>query len=127
MRVSKLDPADRTLEFIGEDSIDHTPKNEKVLLKMGSAFDVVGERRQVDFRIDTTRRTMSEDIEIKLRNAKNEPVEVQVKEVLYRWTNWEIVSSSQTYRKEDARNIYFPVAVPPGEEVTVRYSVRYSW
>ncbi|HYS14963.1 MAG TPA: hypothetical protein VEN28_16765 [Burkholderiaceae bacterium] len=127
VRVSKLDPADRTLEFIGEDSIDHTPKNEKVLLKMGSAFDVVGERRQVDFRIDTTRRTMSEDIEIKLRNAKNEPVEVQVKEVLYRWTNWEIVSSSQTYRKEDARNIYFPVAVPPGEEVTVRYSVRYSW
>jgi hypothetical protein len=94
---------------------------------MGSAFDVVGERRQVDFRIDTARRTMSEDIEIKLRNAKNEPVEVQVKEVLYRWTNWEIVSSSQTYRKEDARNIYFPVAVPPGEEVTVRYSVRYSW
>jgi hypothetical protein len=127
VRVSKLDPADRTLEFIGEDSIDHTPKNEKVLLKMGSAFDVVGERRQVDFRIDTARRTMSEDIEIKLRNAKNEPVEVQVKEVLYRWTNWEIVSSSQTYRKEDARNIYFPVAVPPGEEVTVRYSVRYSW
>jgi len=127
VRVSKLDPADRTLEFIGEDSIDHTPKNEKVLLKMGSAFDVVGERRQVDFRIDTTRKTMSEDIEIKLRNAKNEAVEVQVKEVLYRWTNWEIGSSSHSYRKEDARSIYFPVTVPPGEEVSVRYSVRYSW
>ena len=127
VRVSKLDPADKTLEFIGEDSIDHTPKNEKVLLKMGSAFDVVGERRQVDFRIDTTRKTMNEDIEIKLRNAKNEPVEVQVKEVLYRWVNWEITSQSQDYRKEDARTIYFPVTVPAGGETTVRYSVRYSW
>jgi len=127
VRVSKQDPADKTLEFIGEDSIDHTPKNEKVLLKLGSAFDVVGERRQVDFKIDTGRKTMSEDIEIKLRNAKTEPVEVQAKEVLYRWVNWEITSKSHAYRKDDARSIYFPVMVPPGEEVTVRYSVRYWW
>ena len=127
VRVSKVDPADKTLEFIGEDSIDHTPKNEKVLLKMGSAFDVVGERRQMDFRVDTARRTMSEDIEISLRNAKKEPVEVQVKETLYRWTNWEIVSSTQTYRKEDGRTIYFPVTVPPGGEASVRYTVRYTW
>ncbi len=100
VRVSKLDPADRTLEFIGEDSIDHTPKNERVLLKLGSAFDVVGERRQVDFKVNTSRKTMSEDIEIKLRNAKREPVEVQVKEVLYRWVNWEITSKSHAFRKE---------------------------
>ena len=50
VRVSKLDTADGSLEFIGEDRIDHTPKNETVLLKLGSAFDVVGERRQVDFK-----------------------------------------------------------------------------
>ena len=55
VRVSKQDPADQTLEFIGEDIIDHTPLNETLLLKLGSAFDVVGERRQVDFKIDTTR------------------------------------------------------------------------
>jgi len=127
VRVSKLDQADKTLEFIGEDALDHTPKNEKVLLKMGSAFDVVGERRQMDFRIDTARKTMSEDIEISLRNAKKEPVEVQVKETLYRWTNWDITSSSHTFRKEDARTVYFPVTVPAGEEISVRYSVRYSW
>ena len=53
VRVSKLDEADGSLEFIGEDRIDHTPKNETVQLKLGSAFDVVGERRQVEFRIDT--------------------------------------------------------------------------
>jgi hypothetical protein len=87
----------------------------------------VGERRQVDFRIDTARKTMTEDIEIKLRNAKKEPAEVQVKEVLYRWTNWEIVSKSHAYDKEDSRTIHFPVTVPAGEEVTVRYSVRYWW
>jgi hypothetical protein len=127
VRVSKQDLADRTLEFIGEDSIDHTPKNEKVLLKLGSAFDVVGERRQMDFKIDTGRKTMTEDIEIRLRNAKSEPIDVQVKEVLYRWINWEITSKSHAYRKDDARSIYFPVTVPPGEEVTVRYSVRYWW
>jgi len=127
VRVSKLDPADKTLEFIGEDAIDHTPKNERVLLKMGSAFDVVAERRQVDFKIDTSRKTMSEEIEIKLRNAKKEAVDVQVKEVLYRWVNWELTAHTHNYRKDDARSIYFPVTVPAGEEVTLRYTVRYWW
>ncbi len=127
VRVSKLDPADQTLEFIGEDTIDHTPRNEKVLLKMGSAFDVVGERRQVDFNIDTSRKTMTEHIEIRLRNQKTERVEVQVKETLYRWVNWEITSRSHVWRKDDARSVSFPVEVPAGEEVVVRYAVRYWW
>jgi hypothetical protein len=127
VRVSKLDPADNTLEFIGEDAIDHTPRNESVLLKMGSAFDVTGERRQLDFRVDTSRKTMTEEIEVTLRNAKKEPVEVQVKEVLYRWVNWEITARNRDYRKDDARTVYFPVVVPAGGETTVRYSVRYTW
>jgi hypothetical protein len=127
MRVSKLDPADQTLEFVGEDSIEHTPRNEKVQLQLGSAFDVVGERRQVDFRVDTSRRTMTEEIEVKLRNQKKERVEVQVKENLYRWVNWNITSRSHDFRKEDARTIVFPVAVAPETEVIVRYTVQYSW
>ena len=53
LRVSQLDKADGSLEFIGEDKIDHTPKDEQVRVKLGSAFDVVGERRQVDFSVDT--------------------------------------------------------------------------
>ncbi len=127
VRVSKLDPADSTLEFIGEDAIDHTPRNERVLLKLGSAFDVVGERRQVDFKVDTARRTMTETIEIKLRNQKKERVEVQVKETLYRWVQWEITARSHGLRKDDSRTIYFPVNVAPGEEETVQYTVRYTW
>jgi hypothetical protein len=127
VRVSKLDPADQTLEFIGEDAIDHTPRNEKVLLKLGSAFDVVGERRQLDFRVDTTRRTMTEEIEVRLRNQKKERVEVMVKENLYRWVNWSISAKSHEYRKEDARTVVFPVSVAPESEVVVRYAANYSW
>ena len=127
IRVSKMDSADKTLEFIGEDVIDHTPKNEKVLIKLGSAFDVVGERRQVDFKVDTSRKTMSEDIEIKLRNQKKEAVTVIAKENLYRWINWQITSKTHDYEKQDARTIQFPLKIAAGGEVTLRYSVQYTW
>jgi hypothetical protein len=127
VRVSKRDPADGSLEFIGEDRIDHTPRNETLRLQLGSAFDVVGERRQTDFRIDTARKTMSEDIEIRLRNRKDVPVKVLVKENLYRWTNWRITSASNAYDKQDARTIRMPVTVGPDQEAVVKYTVRYSW
>ena len=127
IRVSKMDNADKTLEFIGEDVIDHTPRNEKVQIKLGSAFDVVGERRQVDFKIDTSRKTMSEDIEIKLRNQKKEAVAVIIKENLYRWVNWQITSKSHEFEKQDARTIHFPVKIAAGGEITLRYSVQYTW
>ncbi len=127
VRVSKLDAADRMLEFIGEDVIDHTPRNEKVVLKLGSAFDVVGERRQLDFAVDTNRRTMREEIEVRVRNQKQERVTVQVKENLYRWVNASITSASHEYRKEDARTVMFPVTIAPGAEAVVRYTVNYAW
>jgi hypothetical protein len=127
VRVSKLDDADKTLEFIGEDVIDHTPRNERVRVKLGSAFDVVGERRQVNFSVDTSRKTMTEEIEVKLRNQKKEPVAVLVKENLYRWVNWTIAQKTHEYRKEDARTILFPVKIAPGAEVAVRYTVTYTW
>ena len=127
IRVSKVDPADTSLEFIGEDTIDHTPKDEQVLIKLGNAFDVVGERKQIDFKIDTTRDWLEEEIEIKLRNHKAEPVTVIVKENLYRWVNWEIVQKTQDYEKVDARTIQFPVQIKKDGETTVRYRVRYTW
>jgi hypothetical protein len=127
VRVSKLDSADDSLEFIGEDRIDHTPRNEKILLKLGSAFDVVGERRQVDYSVDTARKVITEEIEVKIRNRKDEPVKVMVKENLYRWVNWRILTSSHAYDKQDARTIHIPVTVPADKEVVVRYTVRYTW
>lgn len=127
VRVSQVDTADQSLEFIGEDVIDHTPKNERVLVKLGSAFDVVGERRQVDFSVDTKARWMEEEIEIRVRNHKSEPVDVLVKENLYRWTNWSIKTANHAYEKQDARTVYFPLKVAAEGQEVVRYRVRYSW
>jgi hypothetical protein len=127
IRVSKMDPTDKSLEFIGEDVIDHTPKDETVLVRMGSAFDVVGERRQVDFKVDTSRKTMEEEIEIKIRNHKSEPVTVLVKENLYRWVEWTITKKTMDFEKLDSRTIQFPVTVDKDGEATVRYTVKYTW
>ncbi|MDH5637273.1 MAG: DUF4139 domain-containing protein, partial [Nitrospinota bacterium] len=127
IRVSKMDTADGSLEFIGEDVIKHTPKNEKVLVKLGKAFDVVGERKQVDFHVDSSRKTMSETIEIKIRNHKKEPVNVTVQERLYRWVNWKILENSSSWNKEDSRTIHFPVSVAPDGEAVVTYTVKYTW
>jgi hypothetical protein len=127
LRVSQLDQADDSLEFIGEDTIDHTPKDETVNVKLGSAFDVVGERRQVSFNIDTSAEWMEEEIEVKLRNHKSQPVDVVVKENLYRWSSWKILTQSHKYVKEDARTINFPVTVPKDGTTVVRYKVRYTW
>jgi len=127
VRVYKEDPDDGSLEFIGEDRIDHTPKDEKVMLKLGSAFDIVGERKQTNFKVDSFRRWMDESFEIKIRNHKEEDVEVVVKEVLYRWANWEITRKSHNFKKIDARTVHFPVHVPKDGEVTLTYTVHYSW
>lgn len=128
LRVSKLDPADQGLEFIGEDLIDHTPRDETVQVKLGSAFDVVGERRQLDFRVDTAAKWMEEDIEVRVRNQKpGEAVDVLVKETLYRWSGWTLARSSHDFTKEDARTVHFPVRVAPKGEAVVRYTVRYTW
>jgi hypothetical protein len=127
IRVSQLDAADTSLEFIGEDKIDHTPKDETVRVKLGSAFDVVGERRQTDYSVDTKARWLEEAFEIKVRNHKEQPVEVVVKENLYRWSNWKIISQSQPFEKEDARTIHFPVKIAKDGEAVVKYRVRYTW
>jgi len=127
IRVNQVDPADGSLEFIGEDVIDHTPRDETVLIRLGSAFDVVGQRKQVDFRVDTVRKWIEETIEVELRNRKDQPVEVIVKENLYRWTNWEILESSHEWQEVDARTVHFPVRIAAGEEVQVRYRVHYTW
>ena len=115
------------MELIGEDALDHTPKDETVLIKMGEAFDVVGERRQVDFAIDNARDTIDETIEVKLRNHKDQAVTVIVKENLYRWSNWKLTAQSHDSEEQDARTIHFPVTIEPGGEVVLTYSVHYWW
>lgn len=127
IRVAKLDSADQSLEFIGEDMIDHTPRNETIQIKLGSAFDVVGERKQLDFRVDSSAKWMEEDVEIRLRNQKDEPVSVIAKETMYRWTNWNVIRKNTEFEKFDSRTAHFPVRIAKGGEAVIRYTVRYSW
>jgi hypothetical protein len=128
VRVAKLDPADGSLEFIGEDVIDHLPRDETVQIRLGSAFDVVGERKQLDFRIDTNAKWMEEDVEVRVRNQKpDEAVAVIVKENLHRWSTWTVQRKSHDFTKEDSRTIHFPLRLAPKAEEVVRYTVRYTW
>jgi len=119
--------ADSQLEFVGEDRIDHTPRNETIRVTTGNAFDLVGERKQTNFRVDTGDKWMDESFEIKLRNRKHEPVEIRVVEHLYRWNNWEITQKSDDLTKKDSQTIEFRVPVKPDEEKTITYTVHYSW
>jgi hypothetical protein len=127
IRVSQLDDADDSLEFIGEDVIDHTPRNEDVLIEMGNAFDVVGERVQTDFRVDTRTRNLWETFEIKLRNHKEQAVDVIVLENLYRAASWTIENAGHKYEKETSNRIRFNVRVNPEEEQVITYTVHYTW
>jgi hypothetical protein len=127
IRVSQLDTADGSLEFIGEDVLDHTPRNEGVLIEMGKAFDVVGERKQTDFRLDLRERKLWETFEIRLRNHKDEAVDIAVFENLYRASNWKIENSSHRQEKENSNRIRFDVSIPSEGETVVRYTAYYYW
>ncbi|MEO1596793.1 MAG: DUF4139 domain-containing protein [Pseudomonadota bacterium] len=127
LRVSQLDDADGTLEFIGEDVIGHTARNEPVRVRLGSAFDVTGERKQVDYAIDSRARWIEETLEITLTNRKDAAQRVTVAESLYRYANWEISGESDDFEKIDSRTIHFDVRVPADGKKTVRYKVRYTW
>ncbi len=113
--------------LIGEDTIDHTPKDEQIRLYIGDAFDIVGERVQTNFRIDTDKRFMEESYKITLRNHKDEDIEVRVTEHMFRWSQWEILEESLKHEKLDAQTIEFRVPVEASGEATVTYTVRYEW
>jgi len=112
---------DGSLQFIGEDRIPHTPKDEEVRLKIGEAFDVVAERIQTDYR-EITSKLYESEWEITIKNHKEEDVTVGIVEPLS--GSWQIIKSSQSYQKVDASTIRFDVNVPRDQEVKVSYRVR---
>ena len=118
---------DGQLQFVGENTIDHTPTDETVRVYTGNSFDLVGERKRTNYRIDTHAKWIDESFEIKIRNHKKEGAEVRVVEKLYRWVNWQITDKSQPYHKLDAQTIEYRVQVPPDGEQVVDYTVHYSW
>ena len=127
MRLYRTD-VDGRREFTGENQLDHLPKNELLKLDMGSAFDLVGERKRTDFSVDTTAKKMTESFEIKLRNRKEkEAVEIRVIEPLIRCANWKIASNSLPYAKFDSHTVEFRAPVPADGETVLTYTVNYWW
>src|SRR4030095_5994943 len=120
VRVYKKDE-DGALQFIGEDMIDHTPRDEKVRLYIGDAFDVVAERKQTNVvRVSSTTERMS--YEISLRNHKKSPVTVTAVEHAY--GQWKVIQASHPYKKKDSSTFEFAVAVPANGTVVVTYTVE---
>ena len=120
--------ADGQLEFVGEDHIDHTPKDETIRVNTGNAFDLVGERTETNYNLDNSRHMLDESFEIKLRNhKKGAGGNPRGRAHLYRWNNWEITAHSNAFVKTDANTIEFRVQLQPDEEKTLTYAVHYSW
>ena len=126
VRVYKRDDEGKE-QFIGEDLIDHTPKDEEIRLYLGDAFDLVGERAQKDFRTVVSGHVYEETFEIKVRNHKSEEVEVFVYEHPWRWNQWEITKSSTEWVKVDQSTIKFPIKIPKDGEKVITYTIRYTW
>jgi len=119
MRLYKEDSKGR-LQFIGEDRIDHTPKDEEVKLKIGEAFDVVVERVQMNYRRPSTR-VYETEWEVTIRNHKKEDVVIVLLEPMR--GDWRLMSSTHEFKKTDAFTARFDVNVPKDKEVKVKYKV----
>jgi hypothetical protein len=120
VRVYKHDN-EGSLQFVGEDSIDHTPKDEKIRIKIGDAFDVVGSRKQTDWK-KVAYDSYEASFEISLRNHKKEDVTVKVVEPIP--GDWKIISSSHEYKKTEAFTAEFNIPVPKDKETKLTYRVR---
>ncbi len=125
IRVFKKDPADESLEFVGEDRIDHTPNKEKLLLYIGNAFDVVAEYTLVDSQHE--RRMTRETHKIELRNRKTKAVTVFVDEKFPQWINWTIDKNTHNYEKRDAYTARFEVKLEADSTATLQYTATQTW
>jgi serine/threonine protein kinase len=123
VRVYKAD-ASGAQQFIGEDHIDHTPRDEKIRVKMGDAFDIVGDRVQMLWTPLGTCGSES-DWEVNLRNHKDTPVEVEVFEPI--GGDWEVVKSSLPHNKKDAHTFTFDAKIAARSNLKITYRVRTKW
>lgn len=123
IRVYKKDE-EEALQFIGEDKIDHTPKDETIKIYLGNAFDIVGERKLLDKKTSSDWQEL--EIEIKIKNRKKEKIEVIVVEHHYA-ANWKILKATHKWTKRDVDTIEFILPVEKEKEEVLTYSVKYWW
>ena len=122
VRVYKSDG--ESLEFVGEDMIDHTPKDENVRLKIGDAFDITADEVQTDNK-RISDRVHEQAYEITFKNHKAENVVIEVQRFL--GLNWEVLNSSIGYKKKDSQNIIFKVPVTKDGETVLKFRIRYVY
>ncbi len=113
-----------SVEFIGEDLIDHMANKETLKLKIGEAFDIVAEEKQTEEKRISDKVSES-SWEIKFKNRKKEDIVIDVERIL--GYNWEIMDSNFKYEKETASKITFKVPVKADDETTLKFKVRYSY
>jgi len=128
VRVYKED-SNGSLQFVGEDKIDHTPENETIRLKLGDAFDLTAAKKQTDFKKiggDSRYNYIYEAaFEVKLKNAKKRAVEIKVVEPIS--GDWEILTESLNHKKESSRAVSWRVPVPAKGETILSYRVRVKY
>lgn len=125
-RVYQRD-ADTQAEFVGQDQIDHTPKDEPVRIRIGWAFDLAVERTRTALRTEAGRNWNQQDWRITLRNHKDQAVQISVEEPLDGNRNWEILASSHQYKKKDFRTLEYRLEVPANGQTVLTYTVEYTW
>ena len=127
--VYKRNADDGGLDLVGEDKIDHTPRDENLSLQVGSAFDIMGERTQIESLTDERDEMISETVEIIIRNHKDQDVTVRIKEPIRAWRrsqrNWTITKETQKHVKLDSRTVAWDVPVKARGETKLKYAVRY--
>jgi len=123
IRVYKIDDTGAQ-QFVGEDSIDHTPKDEKIRLYVGDAFDVVGDYKRTNIKMIDIH-AIEETFQVNVRNHKETAVVVKVVDHVY--SDWKVTESSDKFTKKDAHTIEFPVKVPANGETVVTYTIRTKW
>ncbi|MDD1775798.1 MAG: hypothetical protein LUP94_00420 [Candidatus Methanomethylicus sp.] len=120
IRVYKADQSG-SQQFIGEDRIDHTPKDEELRINVGNAFDIVAERRLTDYK-QLAKRVFEYAYEIRIRNHKEENIRVLINEAI--GGDWEMISSNVTAEKTAAFAARFVLPVEKGTEAVLNYRVR---
>lgn len=128
MRVYKKDGSGNA-QFVGEDSIDHTPKNEKVRLKLGQSFDVTADKKQTDFKKLPNpakgNALFESAYEIVLKNAKKEPVTVVIQEPVP--GDWKMLKSSHEHSKAASNTAVWQINVPAEGKTTLTYRVQVKY
>ncbi len=123
VRVYKAD-SDESLLFLGEDQIKHTPKDEEIRLTIGKAFDIIGEREILTER-RLGKRAREQDIQITLRNHKNEAIKVTVVERSY--GEWDVRNSSTPVKKKTAQVAEWEINVPADGEAKLTFTIANRW